>query len=299
VTPRVAPAVVGVALALCLPLQAHQPASSGSRPPAAGPAFEVVSIRPNRSADDRPRLGVQPGGRYTWTNFTLKSLIGVSQQRYAFDSREIVGGPSWIDSDRFDIVAKAEDGAGLNDPAGFPGPLFAMIRAMLEERFELQTHNEIRERPVYALVYARADKRLGSGMKRVDGGCAAAMRELTAGPPRERRGPPPCSFGGEPGHVLGNGITPAMLSNLLAQNVGRQVVDRTGITDSFDVELEFVPDVAGFRGRGGAPGTDQPATPAGVSIFTAVQEQLGLKLEPTRAPVDVLVIDGAQRPTEN
>ena len=289
---RAARALVAAALGAA-PLAAQQSETSG-------PKFEVVSIKPNRSADARQRFQAAPGGRYTWTAFTLKSLIAVSHQRYAFDNREIAGGPSWVDTERFDVQVRAEDAAALNDRDGFPGPLFAMIRAMLADRFAVRTHNEVRERPVYALRVARSDKRLGSGLTKVDTDCAAAMRELAAPTPGAARPPgaPPCSFGGGPGRLLGNTVSLAMVASVLSRQVGRPVVDRTGITDYFNITLEFAPD-SDARTANGPPVPQPPPAGDAPSIFTALQEQLGLKLESTRAPVDVLVIDGASRPTEN
>lgn len=282
---------LAVAGLLAVPLAAQQPDVSG-------PTFEVASIKPNRSADARQGFQSAPGGRYTLTAYTLKALIAVSHQRNAFDDREITGGPSWVDTERFDVQVKAEDGAVLNDRDGFPGPLFAMIRAMLADRFSLRTHNEVRERPVYALTVARSDKRLGRGLTKVDTDCAAAMRELAAPTPGAARpaGAPPCSFGGGPGRLLGNTVSLAMFASVLSRQVGRPVVDRTGVTDYFNITLEFAGDA---RTANGPPVPEPPPVGDAPSIFTAVQEQLGLKLESTRAPVDVLVIDKASPPTEN
>ena len=260
------------------------------------PAFEVVSIKPNRSGDPAPRFGVQPGGRYSWTNTTLRTLIDLGYQRSAFDRREIMDAPSWVDKDRFDVILAAPAGAVLNDADGFPGPLFAMIRSMLAERFQLRAHNEVRERPVYALVLARADKRLGDRMKPAATDCTEEMKRMVAGAPL-REGGPPCAFGGGPGRLTGNTVSPAMIANVLANQVGRPVIDRTGLTAHFNIVLEFVPDIAA-RAANGAP-LSETAVSDGASIFTALQEQLGLKLEPTRAPVDVLVIDSVAQPTEN
>jgi uncharacterized protein (TIGR03435 family) len=269
-----------------------------SDPP--GPTFEVVSIKPNRSADARQGFRAAPGGRYTWTAFTLKALIDVAHQRHAFDIRETTGGPPWIATDRFDVQVKAEDAATLNDRNGFPGPLFAMIRAMLADRFALRTHNEVRERPVYALTVARSDKRLGRGLRKVDADCAAAMLALASPTPGAARPPgaPPCSFGGRGGQLLGNTVSLAMFANVLSRQVGRPVVDRTGVTDYFDITLEFSQE-SDARTSNGPPVPQPPTASDGPSIFTALQEQLGLKLESTRAPVDVLVIDQASQPTEN
>ena len=273
---------------VAVPLAARQPPKT---------ALEVASVKPNRSPTAVTRIQVAPG-RYSWTAATLVALINVAYQRNAFDQREVVGGPDWISTDRFDVVVQAEAGAKLTDPDGFPGPVFAMVRAVLADRFGLIAHNEMRERPVYALTLARADRRLGSGLTKVDAGCASAMRELAAPTPGAPRppGPPPCSFGGRGGQLLGTSVSLAMFANVLSRQVGRPVVDRTGITDSFNLTLEFSGDA---RTSNGPPPTQPPAVDDGPSIFTALQEQLGLKLEATRAPVDVLVIDKATQPTEN
>ena len=264
------------------------------------PVYEVASVKPNRNAAARQGLQTAPG-RYTFTAYTLRSLIDVAFQRSPFDQREKLGGPDWVDKDRFDVVVQAPAGAVLNGPDGFPTGVFAMVRAVLADRFGLVTHNETRERPVYALTVARADRRLGDGLKRVDTDCAEAMRQLaspSAGLPPA--GAPPCSFGGGPGRITGNVVSLAMLSAILGRSVGRPVVDRTGVEGYFNFTLEFAPE-AGIAGPlpPGEPRPDAPARSDAPSLFTAVQEQLGLKLESTRAPVDVLVIDKASQPTEN
>jgi uncharacterized protein (TIGR03435 family) len=176
-----------------------------------------------------------------------------------------------------------------------------MVRAVLVERFGLVIHNEVRERPVYALTAARPDRRLGAGLKPADSDCSEAMRRMVAPVPGPRPpGPPPCSFGGGPGRIQGNVVTLAMLANMLAGTVGRPVIDRTGVPGHFNVTLEYAPE-AGITGPlpPGVPPQEPAPRSDGPSIFTAVQEQLGLKLESTRAPVDVLVIDKASPPTEN
>jgi uncharacterized protein (TIGR03435 family) len=257
-------------------------------------------VKPNRSPDARQSFSVAPG-RYTFTAYTVKSLIGLSHQRNAFDPREMIGGPDWIDRDRFDVVVQAEKGAALTDPDGFPGPVFAMLRAVLTDRFGLVTHNEVRERPVYALTTARTDRRLGAGLTAADGDCGDAMRKMVAPVPGQRPpGPPPCSFGGGPGRIQGNVVTLAIFGNMLAGLVGRPVVDRTGVSGHFNITLEYTPE-AGITSVG-PPDAQTQASPPGrdaPSLFTALQEQLGLKLESTRAPVDVLVIDKVSPPTEN
>jgi uncharacterized protein (TIGR03435 family) len=279
-----------VAGLVAAPLAAQQPASP----------LEVASVKANRSPDARPSFSVAPG-RYSFIAYTVRSLIGLSHQRNAFDPREMIGGPDWIDKDRFDVVVQAEKGAALTDPDGFPGPVFAMLRAVLADRFGLVTHDEVRERPVYALMTARADRRLGAGLTVADGDCGDAMRKMVAPVPGQRPpGPPPCSFGGGAGRIQGNVVTLAIFGNMLAGIVGRPVVDRTGVTGHFNITLEYTPE-AGITSIGppDAPPPDVPGRSDAPSLFTALQEQLGLKLESTRANVDVLVIDKVSQPTEN
>jgi uncharacterized protein (TIGR03435 family) len=272
------------------------PLAAQPQQPPPTPLYEVASIKPNRTPTAVTRFDAAPG-RYTWSAITVRSLIDLSHQRHAFDRREMTGGPDWIDRDRFDVVVQAEKGAALSDPDGFPGGVFAMVRAMLADRFGLVTHNEVRERPVYALTVARPDRGLGTGLTRAAGDCSEAMRRLAAPAPGARPpGPPPCSFGGGAGRLLGNTVSLAMLANVLSRQVGRPVVDRTGITDYFDFTLEFSGDA---RSANGPPVPEPKAVGEAPSIFTALQEQLGLKLESTRAPVDVLVIDKVAQPSEN
>jgi uncharacterized protein (TIGR03435 family) len=176
-----------------------------------------------------------------------------------------------------------------------------MVRSVLAERFGLVVHNEVRERPVYTLGVARSDRRLGDGLTRIESNCTEAMRRMTAPTPGARPpGPPPCSFGGGPGRIQGNGVSLAMLANILGRTVGRSVIDRTGVEGYFNVTLEYAPE-AGIVGPlpPGVPPQEPPPARDAPSLFTALQEQLGLKLEPTRAPVDVLVIDRVSQPTEN
>ena len=284
---------VGTLVAACLlamPLAAQQPA----------PLYEVASVKANKDAAAIQGMQAAPG-RYTFIAYTVQSLIYMSHQRYAFDRRETIGGPDWIDKDRFDVIVQAPAGAALTDPDGFPGPVLAMVRAVLTDRFGLAVHTEVRERPVYALSVARADRRLGNGLTRTGVDCSDALRKMVAPVPGPRPpGPPPCSFGGGTGRIQGNNVNLAMFGNVLAATVGRPVVDRTGVMDYFDITLEYTPE-AGITGPfpPGAPPPDAPARSDAPSLFTALQEQLGLKLESTRAPVDVLVIDKVSQPTEN
>ena len=289
---RVAPRVVAVVLALSCGLLAQ-----------AGPTFDVVSIKPNKSATSG-RLNVSPGGRFEWTNTTLKDLMRLAYMRFPYDAREVAGGPSWIQSEGFTVIATTD--RPLQTRAdGLPVDLIAMLKTLVEDRFQLKVHNEARDGAIYALVLARGDKKVGTGLRSVPDACADSIKDITAGkaqqPQPRRNGPGPCSFGGPPGRIVANAVTMTMFANLLSGSVGQPVVDRTGLTGSFDIELTFDPASAAKAAKAVPSDPTAPIAPDNTapSVFTALQEQLGLKLEPTRGPVDVLVIDHVERPTEN
>ena len=175
------------------------------------------------------------------------------------------------------------------------GELNGMLRTLIEQRFGVKTRNEQREGDVYTLTFARSDRKTGAGLRQVPDACAAALKELAgAAPLPPRSGPPPCSFGGPPGRLIGTGVTIAMFASVLSGNVGRTVIDRTGLAGSFDIEMNFDP-----SSTAQAPPGPQPIDASKPSIFTALQEQLELKLESTHGPIDVLVVDQAERPTPN
>lgn len=274
----------------------------------APPQFEVASIKPNKSGDGRVMLGAQPGGRFSATNVPLRLLI---RNAYQLQDFQIVGGPDWLNSDRFDIVANA-DSDGLGDPFGAaqrgePSRVQLMLRALLAERFKLEVHDETREMPIYALMMARGDGRLGPQLQKSTTDCAAlaaAGRGRGAMPPT---GPPqpgdrvPCGIRVAPGNMAVGGSTLAQFAASLGMFVGRVVVDRTGLDGTFDFNLTWTPDQMANR----PPGAPEPLVngapidPNGPSIFTAVQEQLGLKLDSQKGPTAVLVIDRVEHPVEN
>lgn len=263
--------------------------------PSSAPTFEVATVKPVKPTDAMNRISIQPGGRLMFSNITLKQLIGTSYQRAPFDNREVIDGPDWIDSDRWEVMAQAN--GELVGPDGFPGPAFAMLRNLLAERFRLQVHEERRERSVYVLEFARADRRVGPRLRRSTTDCAAIMRDEVRGkPPAFAPGQMrPCSVGIPPGQLQASAVTLSALANVLSSFVGRPVVDRTGLDGPYDIELEFSPEArASFLPP--EPGAAAPAGD-GPSLFTALQEQLGLKLVAARTAVDVLVVDRAERPT--
>lgn len=278
---------VTVAGALCSP-----------RIRAQAPSFEAASVKPNQSPTC-DRGGSLAGGRFVMTCATLRELIVVAYPgqdgRSRFDT-EITGGPSWLNADHFDVIAKAPAGQGVGIDAGKTsaaaatpadvaaiGRIRQMVQPLLADRFRLTVHHELRELAAYELRVDRNDGKLGPQMKKVDADCAA-----------QRGNGRPC--GGfrtvSPGHIVGHAVALPVFAQFLEMSVSRNVFDRTGLQGTFDVELQYAPDRLQIR-RPEAP----PIDPAGVSVFTAVREQLGLKLESAKASVDVLVIDRAEKPT--
>jgi bla regulator protein BlaR1 len=262
-------------------------------------AFEVASVKPNKSGDGRIGFQIQPGGRFTATNVPVRELIRMA---YGIQSFQLVGGPDWIGSERFDIVAKAESDPPPSPPGGPPGPILMMVRNLLVERFKLAVHNETRDLPIYALVMARADGRLGPQFRASQVDCAAvrAAARGRGGPPLAPPKPgerPPCGMFGGFGRIAAGGVSIAQLAMSLSPRVNRVVLDRTGLTGLYEFELEFTPDqMPQGPPPPGAPPLP-PIDPNGPSIFTALQEQLGLKLDAQRGPVEVLIIDGVEQPT--
>jgi uncharacterized protein (TIGR03435 family) len=239
-------------------------------PPRLG--FEVATIKRNVSLGSSGSMGLDPGGRFHAVNAPLFWLISSAYgefQRPLFES-QIVGAPGWLESEQYDITAKAGADVASLTPAEQFRKIPDLLRSLLEERFALKVHREIRQLPIYALMQVRKDGPLGPRMTRSSLDCT--------------KQPAKCGYNGLAGHLTGGWVTTAMLSTLLSNATQRVVVDRTGLDGRFDVELEWSPDQVA---------TDKP------SIFAAVQEQLGLKLESTKGPVSVVVIDHVERPTED
>jgi|SRR5688572_1342435 len=240
------------------------------------PTFEAAAVKSHRGGE-RTRNTILPGGRYSATNVPLRMMI---RSAYGVQDFQLVGGPAWLATDGYDVTAKA----AMDAP---PDRLFAMVRSLLEDRFRLVVHRETRTLPVYALIRVNSE-RLGRQLRRSDADCGGAP--AAAGRPR-------CGILMNFGEIRGTGVTLSQLATSLAPFSGRAVQDRTSAPGAFDFELQFTPDPAGFPAP---PGAESAAANANrPSLFTAVQEQLGLKLESTTAPLEVLVIDRAERPTED
>jgi uncharacterized protein (TIGR03435 family) len=248
---------------------------------AQSPSFDVATVRRSDPAAQGALMNFPAPGRLQITNFSLRMLIGQAFGAELGQGYQISGGPDWLERDRFVIVGQA--------PAETPRPqMLAMLRGLLQERFALQYHVESKEVDAYSLVMARTDGRLGPKLQKWDGTCNGKPAPPAA---PNATGPRCAAFFRPPGLVM-RGVPMTLVANMLSAqvtNLGRPVVDRTGLAGEwdFDLEVSFAP-----------PNPNATDTTA-PSLFVALQEQLGLKLEPGRATVNVLVVDKAQAPTEN
>jgi uncharacterized protein (TIGR03435 family) len=245
------------------------------------PAFDAVSIKRNTTVVDRTRPPLRGSpGRFVRTDTTALELLG-----YAYDLRrqEIINAPGWASAARYDVQA-------TYSPAGTTDDLPAMMRQVLADRFHLVVHTERRETQVFALVRARRDGRLGPRLRAWTVDCAA-LRAGTASAPTTFSSleagitVPPCSMVLTSGLFAVGGMPLATLADSLGWELGRRVIDRTGLQGPFEFLLEWAPDALADRSR--------------PSLSVALQEQLGLELDSERAEVDVLVIDRIERPSEN
>ena len=273
--------------------------------------FEVASIkapapqpmaRLQGSVDGGP--GTPAPGRMRFTDMPLKVLIMRAYDVQSFQ----VSGPSWIDSQRFDIIAKVPDGATKQDAR-------IMLQNLLADRFQLKLHKGSKEAAIYELAVAKRGFQLKEAA------------QTTTAPAEEAGGPPPGPPRGKDGllktprgqlgiqatangrmRMQGDAVTMARLTEVLGIAVGRPVVDKTGLKGTYDVMLDFSPEGMGPGPKGPGPGegggnpaeTPRDSNDSGPTIFTALQEQLGLKLESRRGPVDLLVVESVERvPTKN
>ena len=268
---------------------------AAAQAPAQKPSFEVASVKPNTSPDRRYSILRQPGGRLVITNRTLKMLIGLA---YVLADFQISGGPSWITVDRWNIEGKPEDG-NISQPtaqsgSNLPDPRMVMLQSLLEDRFQLKAHRETKQAPVYELVVSNG----GSKLKRSE--------DQTLPPP------PPAGTAQSPGIVPrggmvglmgaieGNAVTLRDFSGALSLYLAQVVIDKTELSGLYDLRLKWTPQPALERLPTGDPLPLRAFDGNfGPSIFTALQEQLGLKLVASKGFVEVLVIDNVQKPSEN
>jgi uncharacterized protein (TIGR03435 family) len=275
---------------------------------AQAPAFEVASVKPSNPNPTGP-LGATPMilpalGRLTAQNATLRILIMGAYQKQPF---EIVGGPSWWNSEKFDINARAADASGTTDQ------ILAMLQTLLADRFKLKVHTETREMPVYHLVLARGDGKLGQKMKVSTENCPdfkaqqqAQLEAIAKGGLAAITGAKPgtpCSIApmpSAPGSIgmKASGQAIPTLTLLLTQLVGRPVIDKTGLTGLYDFDLIIdLQTLARIYADLGVNMPLPPNLPEGPSLMTLLQEDLGLKLDSQRGPGEVLVVDSAEMPT--
>jgi uncharacterized protein (TIGR03435 family) len=267
--------------ALGITASAQQPPPDASRP-----VFDAASIKRNVSGSDQASVRAQPGGRLTVTNNSLRNIV---RNAYNVQNFQIVGGPDWFNDVRWDIVAKAEGDAT-------PPQLLVMLRNLMADRFKLVVHTEMRETPVFALVLARNDGRPGPQLRPSTVNCAALLADFKArkeAPPNTINGRPSCGTRMTAGNMMTTATTMADLARNLAPAAGRPIIDRTGLTGTYDLDLSWTPDQQGPPGTTPAGDNDRP------SLVTAIQEQLGLKLDSQRAPFATLVIDSVERPVED
>jgi uncharacterized protein (TIGR03435 family) len=254
--------------------------------------FATASVKVNRSGEAGGFRGVR-GRTYVATNQAVRVLIA---DGYRIQAARVLGGPDWIGSasidarfiggERFDIAAQLPDGA-------MPGEVPEMLRALLADRFKLIARLEAREAPIYALVPGRTDGALGPQLHRASVDCEALESKSTPVPPVVAGDPPRCAneIGGT---LVGRGQRLAVLARMLSLFADRPVVDMSGLSGPFDFDVRF----GGLNTPAGAR-SGAPAVETSEELFTAVREQLGLKLEPRRGPMEFLVIDHVERPTEN
>jgi uncharacterized protein (TIGR03435 family) len=227
--------------------------------------FEVASIKPNRTGARNSGFRRAGPGELNATNVTLKMLIA-----YAYDIRDyqISGGPNWLDSDRYDILAKPEITAETvaEKPADRNALLRLRVRSLLSDRFQLTLHPSTKELPRFALI-------VGKNGPKLNASTSSASELVTNGH-----------------HLTCQKVTIDAFAKVFLQGqLGRSVVNKTGIPGEFDFIMDWAPDQPD-----GESGNSE-----GPSFFTALQEQLGLKLEPDKGPVEILVIDRAERASEN
>lgn len=274
--------------------------------------FDAVSIRATGQSAGRGSLATQPG-RVIADGSTLKEIVAVA---YGLPQDRVLGGPDWAGSTRFSITATTAGEAGRERAQ-------RMLQAMLGDRFGLTLHREQRELPVYLLTLARRDGSFGPGLRRAGAACAPMtppkFDDLGVPPPPPPPPPPPggssmrpllerettlrCPTMFFPGGVSARAIVFDEFVYRLSRFAARPIVDRTGLGGEFDIDLFYQFELSSSAPGGPAVGGPGPgvAAPAGSgpSLFSAVQDQLGLRLEGGRAPIDVVVIDSARPPSEN
>jgi bla regulator protein blaR1 len=228
--------------------------------------FEVASIRPNRTRSADSNLDSAPGGRLTATNITVRELIRLA---YGVKDYQIERAPGWLESEHYDIAAKSAipEKTSLAEEQ-------SQVRELLADRFRLTTHRETKQTQVYLLVVGKDGPKLTAH----DDGTGSGTRKAC-------------------GHLAGKRLTLDTIATVLSRQFERDVLNRTGLPGKYDFQLDWTPDAGPCPLAADTEGSANPSAPP--SIFTAIQQQLGLKLESAKGPVDFLVIDRVERPSAN
>ena len=263
------------------------PGDVGADKPAARVVFEVAAVRANRSGLIAALWDDLPGGRFVATNATLRMLI---LDAYRIPDRQLVDAPDWTRAERFDVNAKLEREAPI--VRGTAGERRLALRSLLTERFKLRVHGETRQVPMYALVMARADRKPGPILKPSSADCSPeGMRARTDAAQAGQPLPGTCGTRATAGRLQFGGRMSDFARNLSGSaEIGRNVIDQTGLTGGWEFQLMFAPPRQ--RAAGQEPLPDDPNAP---SLITALQEQLGLRLEPIQGPVEFVVVDRVER----
>jgi uncharacterized protein (TIGR03435 family) len=271
--------ILGVRILSTAPCGSQEPASSS-------PNFVVATIRPSDpdSANTEGNIGFSPDGSFKATSQSLKELIEFLNDISSYDvDQRLIGGPKWIGSAKFDITAKCDEAtAGTFEKMRVNDQIHAeqaMVQTLLADRFRLRMHHETRQLPVYTLVLAHGGSKMRSSTATTD--------ELN-------------DADGSPGNWKAKNVTMKAFAHQLAslpEIGGKIVVDTTGLNGSFDFALRWTPDMMDAAPPSYDHGLKSDAAPP--SLRTALEEQLGLRLETTKAPVDVIVIDSVEQPSPN
>ena len=238
--------------------------------------FEVASIKPDKSAEHNTTWNFDANGHFSGTNVPVRFLITMA---YMLKDTQLTGLPGWADSEKYDLQTKT-DGPVHEDQ------IYVMMRSLLTDRFGLQAHWVTKRQSVYALSIARGGSRLQPSK---EGGCVVAGKNNSPSPPGDKP-PDYCgTYFWRGGQIDGHRITISQLLVALGSQLDYPLIDRTGLKGAYDIHFTFNPDES----------VNDGADNTGASIFTSLQEQLGLRLQSSKGPVKVLVIDHIERPSEN
>jgi len=238
----------------------------------AQPAFEVASVKPNTSGDRWESVSPTTGGKLTAKNVTVAWLVKTA---YRVEPFQVAGLPAWANTERFDVLARAADGNTT------PEQIRQMIQSLLADRFQMAMHKEDREQPTYSLMTAKNGPKLKKAAKDV---CVESTMEHPCGGFRIYKR----------SQMWGETVTVKQFAAELTYMMGRMVVDKTGIPGLFDIRVEWTPEQFGPE-----PGTEVKPEEANATLFTSVQEQLGLRLVSEKAPVETIIVDRVSHPAAN